>query len=152
MQALRWQRQQGRMLPTWQRLIDMGREVPDAYYDRPEIYAHLLPLLEAFHELGTERQSGGMEVGSIPRSKIKAYLIEELGLDGDHLDRAIKIIRMADDDYVISVNKPQKPAEFGEIVKPDDAVGIKHMMRRIGGRSKKRQPRLKAPANSDGTG
>lgn len=101
-------------------------------------------LWNAFWELSTERQLG-MAVGPIPRSKIREYASNELGLQGDALDRAITIIRKADDAYVGMTNKTSDgEPELADSAKATDAEGVKRVMRGLGNRFKQsRKPKIK---------
>lgn len=136
---LRWQRQWGKHFKTWDKWIEEGRDLPDAYYEQPELAPHLYGLYTAWAELSTERPIG-MAPGHIPRSKIIDYLRDELGLSGDKLDHAYRVLRRVDDDYLGTDSSPLDP-NLRQLVKPDNPAAVKQMMRRIGNQSVKRNPR-----------
>lgn len=78
-------------------------------------------------------------IGSIPRSKIKAYILQELDLTiGDEFDRVYAILRRADNAYVSMVNSGSGSAkdDLADVVKATDVSGVKNMMRRLGNRYK----------------
>jgi hypothetical protein len=135
---LRWQHKWSKHVKAWQRLYDEGKEPPRAYYERPEIASHLAWLSEAFSELGTERQIG-MAVGPIPRSKIKEYLIEELGMVGDEYDRAYKTLRKVDGEYLAIINDTSnidKTKKNETVVESTDASGMRNLFDRLGEKQK----------------
>lgn len=125
--------QWGSNIAHWEHLIEIGREVPQGFYEMPEAEPHLVGLLYAFNELGTERQFG-MSLGPIPRSKMKSYLIEELALDGEDLDYAIALLRRVDGDYLEMIGKHNKTEaeKLSDQVKASDGPGVKKMVRRMG--------------------
>lgn len=101
-------------------------------------------LWNAFWELSTERPFG-MGVGPIPQSKVRQYVREELELHGEAGDRAVKIIRRADDVYVGLANKTDDgESEMADSAKATDAEGVKRVMRGLGNRFKQsRKPKIK---------
>lgn len=124
--------------------MELGRQAPPEFYDRPEIEPHLMFLWTAFWDLSTERQMG-MVIGPVPVSKMREYLRDELGLDGNEYDRARAIIRRADEAYCAMLNRRKEDGpEMAETVSINDAEGVKRMMRRLGDRSKDaRKPQVK---------
>lgn len=86
-----------------------------------------------------------MGVGPIPRSKIREYVINELELCGAARDRAVTIIRRADDAYVGMTNKTDDgEPDLADSAKATDAEGVKRVMRGLGNRFKKsRKPKTK---------
>lgn len=124
------------MLKTWQRLIELGRDPPEPYYNRPEIEPHLTFLWAAFNDLSTERQIG-MAIGPIPDSKLRDYLARELKLRGADYDWARDVLRQADDEYVAMCNASKsKDEEIADAAKVDDADGVKRVMRNLGKKAK----------------
>lgn len=101
-------------------------------------------LWNAFWELSTERPFG-MGVGPIPRSKIKEYCIGELELRGAACDRAVTILRRADDVYVGMANKTDDgEPEMADSAKATDHEGVKRVMRGLSNRFKQsRRPKTK---------
>lgn len=91
---------------------DEGRDPPAPFFEQPEIRPDLQHYWMAFHDLGTERQIG-MGVGPIPRSRLLDYAHDDLGLDGDDLDRFCAVIRMMDDEYVAMANGGSKDRDRG---------------------------------------
>lgn len=86
-----------------------------------------------------------MGVGPIPRSKIRQYAIEELDLHGADLERAVTIIRRADDAYVGMANKTNDgEPEMADSAKATDPEGVKRVLRGLGNRFKQaRRPKVK---------
>lgn len=86
-----------------------------------------------------------MGIGPIPRSKIRQYCIEELGLRGTACDHAITIIRRADDAYVGMTNATSDgEPELADSAKATDVEGVKRVMRGLGNRFKQsRRPKVK---------
>lgn len=133
----------GKFLKSWQRLIEMGRQPPDVYFERPEIEPHLALFWSDFWELSTERQIG-MAIGSIPRSKIREYFSEEIGLAGLELDYAVDLTRRVDSEYVGMSSSDSDDIELADSAKATDAEGIKRVMRGLGSRFKQtRKPKMK---------
>lgn len=87
----------------------------------------------------------GMGVGPIPRSKIRQYVIDELGMRGAACDRAVTIIRKADDAYVGMANKTDDgEPEMADSAKATDHEGVKRVLRGLGNRFKQsRKPKIK---------
>jgi hypothetical protein len=87
--------------------------------------------MDAWSELSTERPVG-MGEGYIPRSKIKQYGVEELGLDGDALEFFISVIRKTDDGYLSESGGGGKadPKMIDE-VHIGDTAGVKNLLRRL---------------------
>lgn len=88
-----------------------------------------------------------MIVGPIPVSKIKEYLRDELDLDGDEHDRALAILRLVDNSFVSMSNETGKkdPDEerTREIVKATDTSGVKRLVRGLGKKNVRREPKVK---------
>lgn len=86
-----------------------------------------------------------MGFGPIPRSKIRQYVIEEMDLRGDACDRAVTIIRKADNAYVGMVNATSDgEPELADSAKATDTEGVKRVMRGLGNRFKQaRKPKTK---------
>jgi hypothetical protein len=115
-------------------MAERGREAPAAFYDRPEIEPHLTWLWNAFWELSTERQIG-MAIGSIPVSKIREYLRDEMELTGPEYDRARAIIRRVDDAYSGMINRSKKDGPvLNDAAKATDPEGVKRVVGGLGNR------------------
>ncbi len=86
-----------------------------------------------------------MGIGPIPRSKIKEYCVNELELRGTACERAVTILRRADDIYVGMANKTDDgEPELADSAKATDAEGVKRVMRGLGNRFKQsRRPKIK---------
>ncbi len=56
--------------------------------------------MEAFWTLSTERPISGMAIGPIPRSKVREYAREELGLEEDALNVFWTVISAMDAGYL----------------------------------------------------
>ncbi len=111
--------------------LERGQEVPDAFYQQPEVFQPYMFYWTAFHELGSERQIG-MGVGPIPRSAIKAYA-EEFEIFGDDFDKFLSIIRTLDSEYLSLVNNIKK--DKGDTVPADDVDGVRAVMGRLQARA-----------------
>jgi hypothetical protein len=78
-----------------------------------------------------------MAEGYIPRSKIKAYAIDELGLDGDDLEFFISIIRRVDNGYLSNENGFTKSdSNVREEVGIGNVSGVKRLLARLGAAAK----------------
>ena len=124
------------MFYKWIEERDKGNEPPAKFYqlldEQPEIAEHLYVYWDAFSDLGTERQIG-MGIGPIPRSKVREYASDLLGLDGDEHDRFCEILSRMDRDYVSRVNSPRSEdgPNFREIVDPKDGERVKKLAHRM---------------------
>jgi hypothetical protein len=72
-----------------------------------------------------------MTEGYIPRSKIKQYGIEDLGLLDDDLDFFITVIRQADGLYLTGAAAQSDDPKMLEIVPANDAVGVRSLLIRL---------------------
>ncbi len=119
------------------KLIENGRDPPDAYYTQPRIEDCNVFHWEAFHDLSTERQIG-MGLGPIPRSSIMDYA-RESELFGDAAEQFAAIIRAVDTEYLrmanSGVSKDTKKKQHTEIP-VTDTVGIKQLLMGLGARAK----------------
>lgn len=115
----------------WLKQIEMGREPPQAFHDQPDLDQGELLFLEAFRELGSERQIG-MSIGPIPHSHIQRYA-DELGLIGDDRDHFCTTIALVDADYLgmISEKADDPKNKMRVVVTPDDTTGVRRLFKRI---------------------
>ncbi len=91
------------------RLIEKGREPPEAYFQQPEIPEDLQFYWLAFFDLSSERQIG-MGIGPIPRSQIRHYAIEHDILSRDEFEHFYRIVRAIDEEYITIANAVGKKA------------------------------------------
>lgn len=73
-----------------------------------------------------------MVEGVIPRSKIKQYGVEELGLDDDHLDFFISVIRKVDHGYLTVSSASRSDNKVRDVVNKNDVAGVKGLLSRLG--------------------
>jgi len=119
------------MLKVWQKVLEVGREPPQAFYDQPELDVEMLSFLEAFRELGSERQLG-MSIGPIPYSHIQRYA-NDLGLYGDAHERFCAILALVDVGYLNMIAEPKDDSKnkMRTVVTPDDPKGVSRMLKRM---------------------
>jgi hypothetical protein len=125
-----WYAKYGIHLEAWDRRFIRGdTDIPAAYYERPEIDDILQFYLLAWNELVTERPviatMASVSYGVIPRSKIKSYAEDDLGLIGEEVDLFIAIMRRVESkSRAASVPDP----EMADQVAAGDAVGVKRIV------------------------
>jgi hypothetical protein len=85
--------------PTYVADAQKGNEFAIEYLKKAPRLLHPL-YWEAFNDLSTERNSGGMGIGPIPRSAMRQYADEELGLTRPERDAFMWIIRQLDIKYL----------------------------------------------------
>lgn len=74
-----------------------------------------------------------MAEGYIPRSKIRAYGIEELALDGDDLEFFISVIRRLDSGYLSNeAGVSRSDPHIREEVSISNVAGVKNLLARLG--------------------
>lgn len=101
----------------------------------------------AWNDLSTERPIGMVE-GYLPRSKIKQYGIEDLGLEGDQLEFFISVISKTDTGYLTASSAIRSDNKVRDVVSKNDVSGIKALLSRLaappggGDRFTKRKPGL----------
>lgn len=107
----------------------MGKAVPAAFLDRPEIEAEHLLFWDAFWEIGTDRQLGS-SIGPLPYSSLRRYAADH-GIAGDLLDLFRGVLRMVDGHF-IKLNSPAPPGEEGlrDLIDPTDIKSIRALLRR----------------------
>jgi hypothetical protein len=118
--------------------IERGGQPPAQYYTQPEISDAASVYWEAFSDLSTERQIG-MGVGPIPRSKIRDFASDQLGLSGDAHEQFCAVIEMVDQDYTSHANSSDK--EKRSSVPIDDVEGVKAVFDLIESRKEKETSR-----------
>lgn len=135
---LRWNHDWGTNTEHWEKLIEMGRQVPAGYHDRPDILPVASFYWTAFCDLETER-SVGMAVGPIPRSRAREYAIEHGITDADaFIEFWIVIARL--DNEAGKVRRAKEPEEeMADKVSVKDVSGVKTMMRNINNKRTGRQ-------------
>jgi hypothetical protein len=87
-----------------------------------------------------------MSLGAIPRSKIRNYFSLELGFRDEDLDRAVRIIRSMDNEYLDlrSSSANDRESEMADSAKATDHEGVKRVLRGLGNRFKQsRKPKMK---------
>jgi hypothetical protein len=72
-----------------------------------------------------------MAEGYIPRSKVKQYGIDDLGLSGDQLDFFIRVIRRADDLYLSSKSSESSDPKMLDEVSVKDGAGMRSLLHRL---------------------
>jgi hypothetical protein len=108
--------------------------VPWPFYERPELTIQEGIYLSAWYDLSTERPIG-MAEGPIPRSKIKDYGTDDLGLIGDELELFVSIMCRVDGGYLSNeneVNKSDPNSHIREEVSINNAAGVKNILSRLG--------------------
>lgn len=79
-----------------------------------------------------------MAVGSIPQSKIRAYGIDEIGLEGDDLDFFISIIRRVDNAYLSNeAGITKSDPHVRDEVSINNVAGVKSLLARLGAAASK---------------
>lgn len=110
--------------------------MPQAFYQRPELPAYLESLQDAFGALSTERQSG-MGMGPIPRSKIAAYVADEMGLDGESAELVCEALSLIDTRYCGYISDKQTRSAKGQDLRDHaeaaDPDGVRRVMSRFKG-------------------
>lgn len=113
----------------------MGRQVPDAFFDRPDPLPESHFYWRAFCELSTERQIG-MGVGPIPYSKAREYA-QRYELNEDEWDFFWEIIQDVDSENLkligASLRSDDKKAN---LVSAQDPEGMKRSMENLAKRRK----------------
>lgn len=127
-------------LDGWNRRFERGdNDIPQFYYDRPELDVITKYYLAAWLDLVTERpvisSMSGATVCDIPRSKIKSYAEDDLGLVGEEVEFLIAVIRRVE---ARSVSKISPDKDMTDQVAGGDAAGVKTILGRLG--SKKQRP------------
>lgn len=136
----------------WNRRFERGdTDIPSYYYERPELDVVSKYYLSAWCELVTERpvistMSGVIE-GSIPRSKMKSYAKEDLGLVGEEVDFFIDVMRLVE---TKSRTKKMTPnPELADHVAGGDAAGVKGILGRLARKDRPvaepKKPRVRHP-------
>ncbi|WLA80280.1 hypothetical protein [Bradyrhizobium elkanii] len=72
-----------------------------------------------------------MAEGYIPRSKVKQYGIDDLGLFGDQLDFFMRVIRRADDMYLSSKSAKSSDPKMLDEVSVKDGAGMRSLLHRL---------------------
>ena len=109
-----------------------GEEAPWQFYEQPELDLQEQLYLAAWYDLSTERPVG-MAEGFIPRSKIRAYGIDELGLDGDDLEFFIGVMRRIDNGYLSNeAGVTQSDPNVRDEVSVSNVAGVKKLLARLG--------------------
>jgi hypothetical protein len=85
----------------------MGRPVPPAIANAPELLPGLQLYLVAFCDLETERPIGQFIPGPIPRSHVRAYA-RQLGLVGDDRAYFAEVIAALDDWHLKTMDERRK--------------------------------------------
>ncbi len=84
-----------------------------------------------------------MGIGPIAPSKIRAFVREEVGLDGDAHEQFCEVIMRVDDDYVSMCNAPKEEKDqMRSIVSPNDPKAVGGLMDRLA-KPKKQSPKKK---------
>lgn len=115
----------------WQAKYDRGEEVPQAFFDRPEIEDDLRPYWAAFNDLGTERQIG-MSLGPIPWSKVAEYA-DRYGMDETLLQT---VIRKVDSDYLKMLSPDSEDKKMRSQASMSDGAGVARLFAGIESRQK----------------
>ncbi len=119
------------------RFIRGDKDIPSYYYERPEIDEVDRFYLSAWHDLATERPviatMASVSYGTIPRSKIKAYAEDDLGLVGEEVELFVSIIRRVETKTAV---KTTSDPELTEQVPAGDAAGVKEILKRVSSSSK----------------
>lgn len=120
-------------LEAWDRRFIRGdTDIPAQYYERPEIDDTTRYYLMAWNDLATERPviatMASVSFGTIPRSKIKAYAEDDLGLVGEEVDLFISILRRVE---AKSSAKTAADPTMTEQVPAGDTAGIKGIVKRV---------------------
>lgn len=110
-------------------LESYGRQLPDAFLDRPRLAAEWEFFWTAFWELTTDRQLGFGVEGRIPSTSIRAYAADH-GFDDPDLYRwFLAIIREMDAEY-LGMRVPRQSQMLAEIPVSDGA-GIAALVKRL---------------------
>jgi hypothetical protein len=74
-----------------------------------------------------------MAEGYIPRSKIRSYGLDELGLDGDDLDFFISVMRRIDNGYLSNeAGVNQSDPNVRDEVSASNVSGVRKLLARLG--------------------
>jgi hypothetical protein len=150
--ALEWHGKFGPQLDGWNRRFERGdQDIPAYFYERPELDAISKYYLAAWCDLATERPviatQAGVSEGVIPRSKIKSYAEDDLGLNDEEVEFFIAVIRQVD---IKSRSKTMTAnPELSDQVAGGDAVGVKTILGRLAKKEREvptpKQPRVRHP-------
>jgi hypothetical protein len=107
-------------LEAWERRHARGdRDIPKYFYERPDLDAVDSYYLRAWYDLVPERPiiatMASVSEGVIPRSKIKTYAQDDLGLVGEEVEFFIDVMRR------VEAKSKAPPAESKD---PDPVKGI----------------------------
>jgi len=112
------------------RLVENGKDPPEAYFTEPAIEESNVFYWEAFYELSTERQIG-MGIGPIPRSAVMAYAAE-WGLVGDAVEHFANIIKLVDVEQMrISNSMSSSSDKKGAEADISDVEGTKTVLNKL---------------------
>jgi hypothetical protein len=116
-----------RDLKRTEELLAIGKSVPEALANPPELFYDAIPFWEAFSALSSSRQQG-MGIGYIPYSEVSAYLDENEVFELEERHRFRHYIRVIDGVFVEKQSAKIK-SKTDSNKKPQT-----HQNRRIGGR------------------
>lgn len=139
-------------LDGWNRRFERGdQDIPVQFYERPELDAISKYYLAAWGDLVTERPviatMAGVGEGAIPRSKIKSYAEDDLGLIGEEVDFFIDVMRRVEDKS--RTRKMTPDPELADQVAGGDGAGVKGLLGRLAKKDRPvqppKQPRVRHP-------
>jgi hypothetical protein len=148
--ALEWHQKYGKQLDGWNRRHIRGdKDIPSYFYERPELDAISIYYFNAWCEIATERPviatMAGVTDGVIPRSKIKAYAEDDLGLVGEEIEFFIEVIRRVERKSTPIQTDPA----LADQVPAGDTAGVKAIVKRLAPSDDKqfrnKKPRVRHP-------